>query len=186
MACKLRARRSAPDRIRRTPLALPIYSGSDCTPKLTCRAAPRIRTYLPTCLLASGICSYQRGHAKGAAATACHDFWYGMNGCCVRCTRAISTIGTLHEACALTARKHFYVEKYVPLARFHCHASLSHSRTHLPYPTPNDNPSPAAQTRYLPTPRCINGYLPGSPTNPGNETQPRQVRGVPAAAVPGR
>ena len=53
------------------------------TPKLTCRAPPRIRTYLPTRLPAPGICSYQRGHAKGAAATACHDIWYGMNGFCV-------------------------------------------------------------------------------------------------------
>ena len=143
------------------------------TPKLTCRAPPRICTYLPTCLPAPGICSYQRGHAKGAAATACHDFWYGMNGCCARCTRAISTIGTLPEAGALTACKHFCVRNiYVPLARFHCHASLSHSRTHLPYPTPSGNPSPAAHTRYLPTPLHFNRYMPGheSPTNPGNET----------------
>ena len=36
-----------------------------------------LRTYLPTCLPVPGICSYQRGHAKGAAATACRDF-FGM------------------------------------------------------------------------------------------------------------
>ena len=143
------------------------------TPKLTCRAPPRICTYLPTCLPAPGICSYQRGHAKGAAATACHDFWYGMNGCCVRCERAVSTTGTLPEAGALTARKHFLC-KICSLSAL----SLPRKPQSLAYPPtlphPERQPEPG-RPNTLPTyPAALIDTCPGHP--PTLETRRNPVR----------